>query len=137
MNTLHPRMLCGKFGCILSSGSGEEDLLLSTMYFRYLVIISPWKRTGPFLSTNLNHPKILCAKFDWNWPSGSGEEDLLLSSMYFRYFVIIFLRKMHGPSFDQIWIPFTQRCFVPSLVEFGSVVLKKIFKFHQWRFAIW
>ena len=33
-----------------------------------------------------------------------------------------------GPSFEQTWIPFTQGCFVPSLVEIGSVVLeKKIF----------
>ena len=34
----------------------------------------------------------------------------------------------HGPSFEQTWIPFIQECFVPSLVEIGSVVLeKKIF----------
>ena len=33
-----------------------------------------------------------------------------------------------GPSFEQTWFPFTQGCFVPSLVEIGSVVLeKKIF----------
>ena len=30
-----------------------------------------------------------------------------------------------GPSFEQTWIPFTQGCFVPSLVEIGSVVLEK------------
>ena len=35
------------------------------------------------------------------------------------------------------WIPFTQGCFVPSLVEIGSVVLeKKIFEFRQCIFAI-
>ena len=33
-------------------------------------------------------------------------------------------------------IPFTLRCFVPSLVEIGPVVLKKIFKFCQCIFAI-
>ena len=27
-----------------------------------------------------------------------------------------------GSSFEQTWIPFTQGCFVPSLVEIGSVV---------------
>ena len=32
LNLLHPRMLCG---------SGEEDLLISSMYFHYFVIISP------------------------------------------------------------------------------------------------
>ena len=34
-----------------------------------------------------------------------------------------------GASFEQTWIPFTQECFVPSLVEISPVVLKKkIFK---------
>ena len=32
-------------------------------------------------------------------------------------------------TFEQTWIPFTQGCFVPSLVEIGTVVLKKILKF--------
>ena len=30
-----------------SGGSGEEDILMSSMYFRYFVFISPWKRAGP------------------------------------------------------------------------------------------
>ena len=39
------------------------------------------------------------------------------------------LWKGRGPSFEQTWIPFTQGCSVPSLVEIGPVVLeKKIFK---------
>ena len=38
------------------------------------------------------------------------------------------LGKGHGPSFEQTWIPKTQECIVPCLVEIGSVVLdKKIF----------
>ena len=45
------------------------------MYFRYLVIISPWKRAEPFIWMNLN--------------------------------------------------PFSQGCFVPSLVEIGPGVLEK------------
>ena len=53
------------------------------MYFHYFVIISPWKRAGPFIWTNLNplHPMMLCAKFGWNWPSGSGEEDENVKSL--------------------------------------------------------
>ena len=45
--------------------------------FRYFVIISSWKKAGPFFWTNLNpiQPKMLCAKYGWNWHSGSGEED--------------------------------------------------------------
>ena len=30
-----------------------------------------------------------------------------------------------GPSFEEIWISFTQKCFVPSLVESGPAVLEK------------
>ena len=45
--------------------------------------------------------------------------------MYFCYFVIITPWKGQGPSFEQTWIPFTQRCFVPSLVEISPVVLEK------------
>ena len=103
------------------------------MYFRHFVIISPWKRAGLFIWTNLNplHPRMLCAKFGWNWPSGSGEEDFKMSSMYFRYFVIISLGKGRGPSFEQTWIPFTQGCFVPSLIEIGPVVLEK--KTKMWK----
>ena len=73
---LHPRMLFAKFGWNWPSGSGEEDFLISSMYFRYFVILSPWKRAGPFIWTNLNllHPRMLCDKFGWNWPSDSGEE---------------------------------------------------------------
>ena len=47
------------------------------------------------------------------------------------------LGKGHGPSFEQTWFPITQGCFVPSLVEIGSVVLKKkILKVGQCIFAI-
>ena len=59
------------------TGSVEEDFKILSMYFRYFVIISPWKRAGSFIWTNLNplHPRMLCAKFGWKWLSGSGEED--------------------------------------------------------------
>ena len=136
---LHQRMLCANFGWNWLSGSGEEDYLIASMYFRYFITISPWNRAGPFFWTNLNplHPRMLCAKFGWNWLSGSGEEDFLILSMYFRYFIIISPWKRAG-SF--IWTnlnPYTQGCFVPSLVENGSVVLeKKIFKSCQLIFII-
>ena len=41
--------------------------------------------------------------------------------MYFCYFVIFTPGKEQGSSFEQTWIPFTQGCFVPSLVEIDSV----------------
>ena len=109
------------------------------MLFCYFIIISPWKRhwpskaqAGPFIWPNLHplHPRMLCAKFGWNWPSGFGEENFLISKMYFRYFIIIsHLNKLESPS--------SKRCFVPSLVEIGPVVLQKtIFIFRQCLFFI-
>ena len=40
----------------------EKIFLISSMYFCYFLIISPWKRAGPFIWRNLNslHPRILC-----------------------------------------------------------------------------
>ena len=53
----------------------KKIFLILSMYLHYFVIISPWKRAGPFIWTNLNllHPRMLCPKFEWNWHSGSGE----------------------------------------------------------------
>ena len=68
-----------------------EDINISLKYFRYFVIISPWKRTWTML--NPLHPTMFCVKFGWNWQSGCGEEDFSISSMNFRYFVIYLLLK--------------------------------------------
>ena len=70
--------------------------------------------------------RMLCAKLSWHWPSGSGEEDFTILLMYRHYFVIISLEKGHDH-----WIPFTQGCFVPSLVEIGPVVLEKKMKMRK------
>ena len=69
----------------------EKIFQISAMYFHYFVIISPWKKVGPFIWINLIslNTRMLCAKFSWNWPSGSGEEDFQMLAMYFRYFIII------------------------------------------------
>ena len=40
------------------------------------------------------------------------------------------LWELNGSSFEQTWIPFTQRCFMPNLNKIGPVVLEKnIFNF--------
>ena len=97
LTPLHPRMQYAKFGWNWLSGSGE-DFLISSKYFRYFIIISPWKKVGPFIGINLSphHPRMHCAKFRWNWPSGSGE-DFKISLMYFCSFVIISPWKRVGP----------------------------------------
>ena len=38
---------------------------------------------------------------------------------------------MNSSSLEQTWIPITQGCFVPSLVEIGPVVLEK--KMKMWK----
>ena len=92
LNPLHPRMLWAKFGRNCPVVLGKNFFFISSMYFRHFVIISPWKRAGPFIWTNLNplhpwrnlntlHPRIHCAKFGWKWPSGSGEEDENVKSL--------------------------------------------------------
>ena len=45
--------------------------------------------------------------------------------------------RIHWFSIEETWIPFTQGCFLPRLVEIGPMVLeKRIFTFHQCIFAI-
>ena len=65
LNPHHPRMHCAKFVWNWPCGSGKDFFLISSMYFRYNVIISHWKREGSFIWTNLNplHLRMLCAKF--------------------------------------------------------------------------
>ena len=64
---------------------------------------------------------------------------LVQEKKIFFYFVNVFslfgnylpFGKGRGPSFEQIWIPFSEGCFVTSLVEIGSVVLEM--KMKMWK----
>ena len=46
-------------------------------------------------------------------------------NIFFTLSLLSLLGKGHGHSFVKAWNPFFQRCFVPSLVEIGRVVLEK------------
>ena len=61
LNPIEQRMICAKFGWNWPSGSGEEDILILSMYFRFFVITSPWKMVGPFIWRKLNllHPRMV------------------------------------------------------------------------------
>ena len=63
-----PRMHCAKYGWNRPSGSWEEAFYISSMYFCYLIIISPWEKVWPFIGRNLNplypKPKIKIGLFD-------------------------------------------------------------------------
>ena len=73
-----------------------------------------------------------CAKFSWYWPSGSGEDDFSnLFNVFSLFRNYLSLEKGRSPSSEQIWMPFTQGCFVQSLVEIGPVVLEK--KMKMWK----
>ena len=43
----------------------------------------------------------------------------------FAISLLSLLEKGRGPSFEKFWVPFTQGCLVPSLVEIRPVVLEK------------
>ena len=81
--------------------------------------------------------ECFCAKFGRNqFYSPVEEEDFKFCQCFFAISLFFPLRKKHGPTFQQPGFPFTLGCYVPSLVEIGTVVLEKIFKFCQCIFAI-
>ena len=104
------------------------------MHFCFFIIISPWKRTGPFIWTHVGsfHPKMLCAKFSWNWSCVVLEKKIIF---YFLNVLLLFrnspLGKGQGPPFEQTRISLTQRCFEASLVEIDPLVLEK--KMNMWK----
>ena len=59
---------------VVETGSVILEEILSNFITEFLLLCYslPWKRVGPFISTNLNslYPRTLCANFGWNWASG-------------------------------------------------------------------
>ena len=96
-------MLCAKCGWNKLSGSGEEDFLISSMYFRYFIITSPWKRTGLIIWTKLNplHPKMICAKFGWSWSTilMVSEKKIFIIVHVFAVYFLFSLRDKCGRLF--------------------------------------
>ena len=66
---------------------------------------------------------MLCAKFGWNWFSGF-EDDFVNVFSPFHYYLPF--EKGGALHLKKNLIPFTQKCFMQSLVESGSMVLMKI-----------
>jgi hypothetical protein len=103
---------------------------MTPFHFYIFVIISPLKRTWPFIWTYLNslHPRIICTKFDSVWPTGSGV-DFSKFSVHFQSFAIISPWRGAIPF---LWInlnPLHPKMILPSLVKIGPMVLeKRIFK---------
>ena len=103
-------------------------------YFEWkLPFRSSWRRTWPFIWTNLNspNPSKLCASL-----VEIGR--VVLERKIFQYFQYNFTFSLlyplgkGGPWLEHTWILSIQGCFVLKLVEIGPVVLeKKIFKYFQ------
>ena len=94
--------------------------------FAISLIISPRKKVGPFIWTNLKplHKGALCKvwlKFSqWFW-----RRRFLISSKYYMLFHIYLPLEKGGTPHLKNLNPFTKGCFVPNLVEIGPVVLEK------------
>ena len=95
------------------------------LFYKNIIVLHLNKLESPL-------PKDALWQFGWYWPSGSGDESFLISSIIS---LLSPLGKEQGPSFEQTSIPFTQGCFVPSLIEIGPVVFEKkveIGKVYRW-----
>ena len=104
------------------------------MYFCNFVFIVPWKK-GSALHLNTLHPSTICAK-KWSLveicPMVLEENIFQFRQSFFPAILkLSLLEEGQGPSYEWIFIPFTQWCFVPSLVEIGPVVLEK--KMNMWK----
>ena len=91
----------------------------------YFVIVYPLERVLSFIWINLNplHPRMFCVKCSWIWPSVSGKDSLIkISSMYLSF---IISHWRYGPSFEQIWIPFTyglSPVWLKLVIGFGECI---------------
>ena len=76
-------MLCAKFGWNLLSGSGEEDFLILSMFFRDFCNDLPLEKGGALHLNKLEtpSPKDALCLIGWNWSCGSGEEDENMKSL--------------------------------------------------------
>ena len=98
-----------------------------SMYYHCFAIISSWKRVGPSFEQS-------CIPFTQGCFAQWIFRTIFLNFIY-EHVRLLFrdhlpLEKgmaLHLNKLD--FDPFTQGCFVPSLVENGPVVLEKIFKF--------
>ena len=77
---------------------------------------------------NALHPSMLYAKFLEFGPVVPEKKIFKSSQCISTISQLSLLWEKRGPLFDQIWIPFTQGCFMPRLVKFGQVVVQKIFR---------
>ena len=106
-----------------TNGSGEWRFNVFSLFCYYLPLEEDVDLHLNKLESHL--PKY--ALFEWYWPSGSGEDFEILSK-HFSYFASISPREKVQPFTWTNWNPFTQGCFVPSLVMISQLSWRRILK---------
>ena len=105
---------------------GRTNTILKnlTPNISYVIWYLKKKTRGPW-ATSLTWEKVQIIKQIWLYDKFDSEnKDKTLCEFI-------------GSSFEQTWIPFTQGCFVPRLVEICPVVLEKeILKFRKCVFSL-
>ena len=108
--------------------------LYHNMDYKKKIIIFFLRNEWSFICKNLCtlHTRMLCVKFSWKCLK---KKIFKCRQCIFAFSLLSPLRKGRGPSFEQIWIPFTRECFVLILVKISPEVLEKkilIWKVHNW-----
>ena len=119
-------------GCFMPSLVEKAQLFLRRRFLKFVNVFSLFPHYPPLekgVAFHLNKIEFPLPKDDlcqvWlKRPSGS-LEDFQSSQCIFAISSLSPLDKGCGLSFEQNWIPITQGCFVPSLVEIGQMVLEK------------
>jgi hypothetical protein len=91
-------------------------------HFYIFVIISPLKRTWPFIWWNLIslHSRIIRAKFDEFWLDVLEKKIFKNVQCIFTLLLLPPLGEGQSPSFEQIWIPFPKDDLFWVLLELAK-----------------
>ena len=132
LNPPHKRMLFAKIGWNWLNGS-EKEFFNFVNAFSLFYNYFPLEKGGALHLNKFESPSPknalcqVCLKLaQWFWR--------IRFLKVVNLFIISQLSPLweeRGPSFEQMWIPFTQGYFVPSLFEIGPVVLEK--KMKMWK----
>ena len=79
-----------------------------------------WSLISQIKKINPLYQMLLCAMFGSNRSITSG-----VFNVFFIMSLLSPFGKWRCPSYEQIWIPLTQWCFVPYLLSIGLLVLDK------------
>ena len=148
LNPLHPRMLhlC-QVWLKLAQYFWRRFFFISSVFFRYFIIISPWKRMGPYIWTKLKilHQRMISAKFGLNWHSDSWEDLKKLVNVFLLLRNDLPLEKgrtLHfnklefpSPALCQVWLKFAQWFWRRRFIFISSMYFRYFVIIFPWRRA--